>query len=773
MVNLIKDIPTTNDEYDVLGYIYEYLISHFAAGAGKKAGEFYTPNEVSQFMSSVIAEHLKNRDTIEVYDPTSGSGSLLINIGQAFELHQDSTDNVKYYAQDNIRSTEVLTRMNLLMRGVKPSNIVSRNGDSLERDFPYFDERDPEGTYEPVFVDAVVSNPPYSQKWDPIDKEHDPRFDSYGLAPKSKADYAFLLHGLYHLKGDGIMTIVLPHGVLFRGGEESRIRKNLIDKNRIDAIIGLPENIFFGTGIPTIVIVLKKERDNTDILFLDASKGFEKLGNKNTLRASDIKRMVDTVIKRKEIEKYSHLASIDEIKANEYNLNIPRYVDSSKETESWDIYATMNGGIPKDELKKFKDIFEVLPGLYDELFNELNENYLELKTANIHELLSNSPSIDNFNKKYKEAFSGFSESLDELLIEDAEKIHPQRTKDDVVKKLFQRFENVPLVDKYKAYQILDEIWTDLTNDIELIQRDSFNLAVRAVDPNMVIKKRQGIDKEIQEGWKGRIIPFKLVQEALLKEETELVRSLETRQVEIQEELNSIIESFSEEEGEYSVLNASNDKFLVTETRNSLNELFEDVETPELKVLGEYNALISIRVKKNQLLEFMENNPSVDWKSMDLKKDGTPSVKGLRDYEASLKQEYRFPEDSFGAKLSNALGLMEEEKEVKSQAKEREEELHEFTKEIIEHLTDESVKELLHQKWIKPLEDGIQSLADQLFKDLESELIKLNDKYAQTMQDIQTDIKESNQELIKIMDQLTGSEADMQGIKVFQQLLGGE
>ena len=380
LVNLIKDIPTTNDEYDVLGYIYEYLISHFAAGAGKKAGEFYTPNEVSQFMSAVIADHLKDRDTIEVYDPTSGSGSLLINIGQAFELHQDGTDNVKYYAQDNIRSTEILTRMNLLMRGVKPANIISRNGDSLERDFPYFDDSDPEGTYEPVFVDAVVSNPPYSQKWDPTDKETEPRFARYGVAPRSKADYAFLLHGLYHLESDGIMTIVLPHGVLFRGGEEGRIRKNLVDRNRIDAIIGLPANIFFGTGIPTIVIVLKKERDNTDILFVDGSKGFEKSGNQNVLRASDIKRLSDTVINRIETDKYSHIASLDEIKANEYNLNIPRYVDSSEEAESWDIYATVSGDIPKGELEQFKEIFETIPELYHELFNERNEGYFGSRT---------------------------------------------------------------------------------------------------------------------------------------------------------------------------------------------------------------------------------------------------------------------------------------------------------------------------------------------------------------------------------------------------------
>jgi len=516
LVNLIKDIPTVNDDYDVLGYIYEYLISHFAAGAGKKAGEFYTPNEVASFMAEVVADHVKDRDAIEVYDPTSGSGSLLINIGEAYELHQDTTDRVKYYAQDNIRSTEVLTRMNLIMRDTQSANIRSKNADSLEFDFPDYDDRDPQGTYHPVFVDAVVSNPPYSQKWDPEGKEQDPRFASYGMAPKSKADYAFLLHALYHLKSDGIMTIVLPHGVLFRGGEEGTIRQNLVDRNHIDAIIGLPENIFFGTGIPTTVIVLKKERKQSDVLFVDASHGFEKEGNKNVLRASDIKRMTDTVIKRKEIDKYSHVASLEEIKDNEYNLNIPRYVDSSEASETWDIYATMNGGIPKNELNQFSDIFEALPGLYDELFNEINEEYVELKTENTHELFEQSQSISTFNAKYQEAFSGFSGYLDDLLIKQAEDVHPQRSKELVVKELFNRFEHVPLIDRYKAYQILNDQWAAITNDIEMIQRSSFAEAVRGVEPQYVIKKRSGKDTEVQEGWKGRVIPFDLVQETLLK-----------------------------------------------------------------------------------------------------------------------------------------------------------------------------------------------------------------------------------------------------------------
>ena len=273
-VELIVEIPTDGSQnYDVLGFIYEFLLKNFAANAGK-AGEFYTPHEASLLMSEIVAEHLKNRSEISIYDPTSGSGSLLINIGQTIAKHMNQRNKIKYFAQELIENTFNLTRMNLLMRDILPSNIIVRNNDTLKDDWPFFDDNDRERTYELIQVDAAISNPPYSQAWDSTGADTDPRFSDYGIAPKSKADYAFLLHNLYHLKNDGIMTIVLPHGVLFRGGDEKKIRQRLIDKDNIDTIIGLPSNMFFGTGIPTIIMVLKKERPTNDVLIIDASKCF-------------------------------------------------------------------------------------------------------------------------------------------------------------------------------------------------------------------------------------------------------------------------------------------------------------------------------------------------------------------------------------------------------------------------------------------------------------------------------------------------------------------
>ena len=377
LIQLIKDIPTDGkQDYDVLGFIYEYLISNFAANAGKKAGEFYTPHEVSQLMSEIVANHLKTQDKIEIYDPTSGSGSLLITIGKSVSKYMKSKDDIMYYAQELKENTYNLTRMNLVMRGIKPDNIFTRCGDTLEQDWPMYD--DATQTYTPLYLDAVVSNPPYSQRWDPKHKDSDPRY-RYGIAPKGKADYAFLLHDLYHIKPNGIMTIVLPHGVLFRGdalggadgqGEgEGRIRRNLIENNNIEAIIGLPANIFFGTGIPTIIMVLRQKREESDVLFIDASKGFTKVGKTNKLMASDIKKIVDAVATRPQsIEKFARLVSKEEIRRNGYNLNIPRYIDSSDAPETWDIYATMFGGVPNHEIDLLAQYWNAFPQLRSVLF---------------------------------------------------------------------------------------------------------------------------------------------------------------------------------------------------------------------------------------------------------------------------------------------------------------------------------------------------------------------------------------------------------------------
>ena len=313
-------------DIDILGDAYEYMIGQFAAGAGKKAGEFYTPQEVSTILSEIVITGKTRLKT--VYDPTCGSGSLLLRTARG-----GNADEI--FGQEKNPTTFNLARMNMLLHGVKYKDFDIQNGDTLEKD--EFGDRQ---------FDAVVANPPFSAEWSADSKfNNDDRFSKAGvLAPKSKADYAFILHMIYHLNDGGTMACVAPHGVLFRGSAEGKIRQFLIEKkNYIDAIIGLPANIFYGTSIPTCILVMKKCRKEDDnILFIDASKEFEKVKTQNKLRQEHIDKIVSTYRERKEIEKYSHCATLQEIKDNDYNLNIPRYVDTFEEEEEIDIKAVMS-----------------------------------------------------------------------------------------------------------------------------------------------------------------------------------------------------------------------------------------------------------------------------------------------------------------------------------------------------------------------------------------------------------------------------------------------
>lgn len=595
LIYLIRDIPMDGkQDYDVLGFIYEYLISMFAANAGKKAGEFYTPHEVSLLMSEIVAEHLKDRESIKIYDPTSGSGSLLINIGKSASKYISNKDNIKYYAQELKQNTYNLTRMNLVMRGILPDNIVTRNGDTLEDDWPYFDDKDPIATYEPLYVDAVVSNPPYSQSWNPTDKETDPRYARFGLAPKGKADYAFLLHDLFHIKSDGIMTIVLPHGVLFRGGEEGEIRKNLIEQNHIDAIIGLPSNIFFGTGIPTIIMILKQKRENTDVLVVDASKGFIKSGKNNKLRASDIKRIVDVVINRENVANFSRVVSRDEIRNNNYNLNIPRYVDSSEKTESWDIFTTMFGGIPKSELEDLSDFWNAFPNLKSDLFQEINASTYQLKVPDIKKAVFSHPEIQQFFETSRKVFSDIPQYMREELIDHINEVHVQREEEKLAQYIFKCLESMPLIDKYDAYEKLDTQWQYMQTDIEILQTEGFD-AAKQVDPNLVIKKKSGKEVEVQEGWLGHVFPFDLVQKELLADEVNSISNKENRLNDISAEIEELFEELPEEEKEKDFVNDAKDAFVNAKVKKAQKD-----ETLDLAVRDILKQVVSLQNEEKSL-----------------------------------------------------------------------------------------------------------------------------------------------------------------------------
>ncbi|WP_028264127.1 type I restriction-modification system subunit M [Atopobium fossor] len=713
IMQLINKIPMDGKQgYDVLGYIYEDLISKFASTAGKKAGEFYTPHEVSTVMANIVAYYLRNKDSVEVYDPTSGSGSLLITIGKAAAQYSGTLNSIKFYAQELNQNTYNLTRMNLIMRGIAPDNLYTRNADTLDDDWPYFDENDPSGTYNPLFVNAVVSNPPYSQDWHSENKENDPRY-SFGLAPKSTADYAFLLHDLYHLQPDGVMTIVLPHGVLFRGGSEGEIRRNLLENHHIEAVIGLPANIFFGTGIPTIIMVLRKQRVADNVLFIDASKGFEKKGTQNVLRACDIKRITDTIIAHETVEGYSRVVPLEEIRNNDYNLNIPRYIDTSEKAESWDIYASMFGGIPNSEIDALKDYWDAFSGLRETLFTSLNEKYSKasLDTSDafaLEDKITNYAKVKDYEAVYKSKLSGIQQILQESLINNLMSIEPNVEKNSISDALFTMLDGIPLVDKYDVYQVFAAVWEHVEQDIEVIHADGFE-SIKTVEPNMVTKTKGGEEVDVQEGWKGHIFPYEFVQQRYLKDDLARLTALTQRLDEINSERNDIFESLSEEEKSHDVVNDSS------------------------------TAFVTAAIKK---------------------------------YAKEFKKDF-IEEDSFEEKIINVSALANEETTLKRTIKEMNALLEANTRKQIENLTDDQIYILLKDKWITPIIDGVFELPQVVITDLSKKVSGLCKKYATTLSDLQQEINTAEAELIGSLDQLVGDEYDMLGLEQFKKLLGGE
>ena len=715
LLDIVKDVPTDgSDDYDVLGFIYEYLIGKFAANAGKKAGEFYTPHEVGLLMAEIVAYHHREKKELKIYDPTSGSGSLLLNIGRTVAQYIENKNNITYYAQELKDNTYNLTRMNLVMRGINPTNIITRNADTLADDWPMIED----GVYTPLYVDAVVSNPPYSAEWDPASHEHDVRYRDYGIAPKSKADYAFLLHDLYHVKPDGIMTIVLPHGVLFRGKvekeeAEAMIRKNLIERNQIDAIIGLPPNIFFGTGIPTIIMVLKQHRSNEDVLFIDASRLSVKEGKQNRLTAGDIRRITDTWIARKSDDPaFARAVPRDEIRKNGYNLNIPRYVESAEKPETWDISATMFGGLPKSEIDAHAAYWSAFPSLKDALFKATKTAYTTLN-ADPEKLIAENQDVQKFGLSLAKRFNDFPVELNERLVEGWKKVKVSSAQLEITKELFACFKGIPLVDAYAAYQIFFDQWQIISGDLEILQDEGFD-AVRVIDPKMALKKnnKTGVEEEVQVGWEGRIMPFRLVQENRLADE-----------------LQRLGEDVAELSAYESELDAAKDEFEEDELQDSF-----------------WNDEKSVFIPKG-----------IAAKAKVIQKDA---------------KKQKIAEDSFEAKILKVNAILGKIKAQKAKIKAQKFAIEEKTKELIASLTEEDAKELLRRKWILPILGDILQLGAQIKDEVLKTVRALDEKYAQPLQMIAAEQSAAGKALCEKLSGMTGSADDLKGLKEFAAILGG-
>lgn len=598
LISLFADLNMVAlQKTDILGDAYEYLIGQFAMEAGKKAGEFYTPRQVSEVMAQIVT---LSGDVTSVYDPTVGSGSLLLTVKQ--HLSSQEQKNLNYYGQEKNTATYNLTRMNLLLHGVRPEKMTIRNADTLAQDWP----EDPERPSEAVQFDAIVMNPPYSlKKWNSDGLTiSDPRFSFVGMMPPDKTgDYAFLLHGLYHLGQQGTMAIVLPHGVLFRSGAEGAIRQRLIDKNYIDAVIGLPSKLFANTGIAVCIVVLKKNRSIGDsILVIDASKHFTKGKDHNILQDKDIARIVDTYSQRIESTGYSHLVSLDELKKNDYNLNIPRYVEQIETEIPHHVDAHLYGGIPKEDFNKLPILTTEIKDILSMHLQETRNGYYDIKNMDTLRVdILDSASVEEVNGKLNKRIEVYVEKYWENLKSVNEQTGLAGLKSAMLADAKRLFMDIKWVDSYEAYQVVAELWNTIFNhDLEIIAASGFYESARMTEPNMVSKGQGKNKRMVQEGVRGSIIPNDLIEEILFSEKKKELEVIQAELENVSDELSELVEAAKvEESDEYYALNdliKRNDEGETTETFDA------KLVKKELKNLGPTDDAYQLVKQTNDLLE---------------------------------------------------------------------------------------------------------------------------------------------------------------------------
>ena len=678
---------------DILGDAYEYLIAQFAMESGKKAGEFYTPHQVSEVMAQIVAKTTKLES---IYDPTVGSGSLLLTVKK--HLDKEAQKELSYYGQEKNTATYNLTRMNLLLHGVRPEKMTIKNGDTLAHDWP----EDPSKPNEGVQFDGVVMNPPYSvSNWNKEGlKVSDPRFEIAGtLPPDSKGDFAFLLHGLYHLSTEGTMAIVLPHGVLFRGSSEGDIRRKLLEKNNIDAVIGLPANLFTNTGIPVVIIVLKKNRKLHDpVLIIDASKSFIKSGKQNVLQEKDIAKIVDVYVNKTEIAGYSHLASREEIAKNEYNMNIPRYVESIDSEIPHDVDAHLLGGIPKSNIDDLAVLNSLVPHILDKNLETIRPGYVKLKgtACDLTNEILKDEKITEISEEIKDKTEKYIAKYWDTLRNMDSSTDIAGIMDEMLEEIKKSLTDYNFIDIYNGYQVIAEIWKNsLNHDAEIIANEGFYRAGRSREPHMVTKGSGSNKRKEMDGYYGRIIPNDLIASELYGDE---IKAIEDKR-----------QSVQDVEGE-------------------LSELIEAAKVED----SEENAALYDALKKN---ENDEAGDSFDSKS--LKSEIKKAVKDSEEYKLLKKVENL---------LSKKSGL---NKEIKKD----ENDLKNEVQERIIRLTDDEIDMLVFKKWFG---NTVAEMVDLIKIPLKAEIDvieMLQERYGDTLADIDAEIAELMNEFNELRSEL--------------------
>ncbi len=577
---------------DILGDAYEYLMRHFATQSGKSKGQFYTPSEVSQIISKVIGVSNAKRKDWTVYDPTAGSGSLLLKVAH------EAPHGITIYGQENDVATRAMAMMNMWIHNNVTADIRRENTIAT----PLFKNKD--GTLKTF--NFVVSNPPFSYKaWsNGIDPDNDEfgRFDGYGIPPKAKGDYAFLLHLIKSLESKGKGAIILPHGVLFRGNVEAEIRKNIIKRGYIKGIIGLPPNLFYGTGIPACIFVLDKENAESrkGIFMVEASKGFVKDGNKNRLRARDIRKIVDAFTKQLETHNYSRLVPFSEIsdKKNDYNLNIPRYIDSQEEDDIQDIDAHLKGGIPSKDIDDLKYYWKVYPSVRKLLFDPSKRTgYEELKVdkSEIKAIIFDHEEFKEFLDKVKKTFQDWKTKNLPLLNGIKIGTKPKGIISIISEDILERFSKLELVDKYEIYQNLMTYWEDtMQDDAYLISQNGWDVAIFSIKDS----------KDKVKGWDSELIPKNIVIGKYFGKQKDKLEEMRTELDGITQQMQTIDEENQGEEDLFSEVR-SDEKISKGGFAKRIKEIKNDSEfADELKALTEYQKLME---KQAELKKQIKSN----------------------------------------------------------------------------------------------------------------------------------------------------------------------
>ncbi len=594
---------------DILGDAYEFLMRHFATESGKSKGQFYTPAEVSRIMSKIIGINSNNsRTDTTVYDPTCGSGSLLLKVAAEAEKA------VTIYGQEKDVSTAALARMNMVLHN-SPTAIIRCNGNSTLSD-PLFKDGESMKTF-----DYVVANPPFSYaSWttgvNAADDKPNNRFKDYGIPPEKNGDYAFLLHIVRSLKSKGKGAIILPHGVLFRGGAEGEIRKNLIRRGYIKGIIGLPANLFYGTGIPACLIVMDKENaENRKAIFMiDASKAFVKDGNKNRLREQDIHKITDVFNRQLEVDKYSKIVHVAEIEEKEYNLNIPRYIDSQEPEDIQDIAAHLRGGIPNADIEALHSYWDVYPALKDTLFAPERAGYSRLLVAKdeIKATIFNHREFISYSDKVKAVFDKWQRKCIPQCKAIDSRIKPKRFIADLSEDLLESFQSLHLIDAYDVYQHLMTYWNEtMQDDVYVLVSDGWKAGNDVRRLHKVTKDKDGNITKIKEiegidGLENKLIPPTLLVRKYHEGHEPAMEKLEAEREQLQLQMEEIEEEHGGDDG--LIADARNDKgeFTHISIRERLKTIKKDKKaSEERQVLEQWIQLYDERTEKKRIVSAMQ------------------------------------------------------------------------------------------------------------------------------------------------------------------------